>query len=272
MTARILRHDATADLVITSNSRPNPQVFPVCSDNCRKLTVGSLFAGIGGFDLGLERTGGFEIRWQVEIDEYCRRVLEKHWPHVQRYGDIREVTDVERVDVLCGGFPCQDISDAGSMEGIDGRRSGLWREMARLIRLVRPQYVVVENVAALLDRGLERVLRDLAEIGLHAEWHCIPAVSIGAPHRRDRLWILAYPDSERLSNAPERVLVSQKPTTQSGDWNRWTVVPSRLQRVVDGISTELDSIERLTCIGNAVVPQIVTWIGERILEWEAAHV
>lgn len=167
------------------------------------MTFGSLFAGIGGFDLGLERAG-MQCKWQVEIDPYCTRVLEKHWPHVKRYGDIRTVTDVERVDLICGGFPCQDISNAGSGAGLDGERSGLWTEYARIIRLVRPSYVVVENVAALLHRGLDRVLRDLSTSGYDAEWSLVSACSMGEPHMRQRLLIVAYADSldgrQRMGN------------------------------------------------------------------------
>jgi DNA (cytosine-5)-methyltransferase 1 len=159
------------------------------------VTVGSLFAGIGGFDLGFERAG-YEIRWQVEIDPWARRVLEKHWPHVHRHDDIRTAGAhiLETVDVLCGGFPCTDISLAGKGAGITGPQSGLWSEYARLIRELRPRYVVVENVAALLTRGLGRVLGELAACGYDAEWDCIPAAAVGAPHRRDRLWLVAYAD------------------------------------------------------------------------------
>jgi DNA (cytosine-5)-methyltransferase 1 len=159
------------------------------------MTVGSLFAGIGGFDLGFERAG-YDIRWQVEIDPWARAVLAKHWPHVYRHDDIRTAGahNLEAVDVLCGGFPCQDISLAGKGAGMgEGTRSGLWSEYARLIRELRPRYVVVENVAALLARGLGRVVGDLAACGYDAEWDCIPAAAVGAPHRRDRLWLVAYP-------------------------------------------------------------------------------
>jgi DNA (cytosine-5)-methyltransferase 1 len=201
------------------------------------LTVGSLFAGIGGFDLGLERAG-MRVVWQCEQDPFCRRVLGKHWPGVPCHPDVRALvadTDVSNgrgraaagrlsaaagagggeggggpvvpvrvpsVDVLCGGFPCQDISVAGRGEGIDGARSGLWGEYARLIRDLRPRYVIVENVAALLARGMERVLGDLAACGYDAEWDCIPASAVGAPHRRDRVWLVAYPQRSGRAGRP----------------------------------------------------------------------
>ncbi len=161
------------------------------------LTMGSLFAGIGGFDLGFERAG-FKTVWQVEINEYCRKVLARHFPDAERYADIREcgVHNLKPVDVICGGFPCQDISNAGLRAGIDGERSGLWREMHRIISELRPRYVVVENVAALLGRGISRVLGDLSEIGYDAEWQVISAADVGAPHLRERIWIMAYAGSE----------------------------------------------------------------------------
>lgn len=160
------------------------------------MTVGSLFAGIGGFDLGFERAG-YEIVWQVEIDEYCRRVLGRHFPRAERLGDIREcgAHNLKPVDIICGGFPCQDISVAGKRTGIDGARSGLWGEMRRIVCELQPRFVVVENVSALLYGGIERVLGELAASGYDAEWDCIPAYAVGAPHRRDRVWIVAYPAS-----------------------------------------------------------------------------
>jgi DNA (cytosine-5)-methyltransferase 1 len=163
-----------------------------------QLTFGSLFAGIGGFDLGFERAG-MRCEWQVEIDPYCQRVLAKHWPNVRRWDDVRTFPPAGdwTVDVICGGFPCQDISNAGKRAGIDGERSGLWAEYARIIRELRPSIVVVENVAALLNRGIERVLGDLAACGYDAEWDCIPASAVGAPHRRDRLFVLAHAPSLR---------------------------------------------------------------------------
>ena len=131
-----------------------------------------------------------------EIDPFCQRVLARHWPGVPIHDDIRTLSgaDVGSIDVICGGFPCQDISSAGKGAGIHGERSSLWFEYARLIGEIRPRYVIVENVAALLARGLDAVLGELAALGYDAEWHCIPASAVGARHRRDRIWVVAYPD------------------------------------------------------------------------------
>jgi len=159
---------------------------------------GSLFSGIGGFDLAAQRCG-FENIWQVEIDPYARKVLEKNFPDTKRFEDVYSVGahNLETVDIISGGFPCQDISNAGKRAGIEGRRSGLWGEYSRIICELRPKLVVVENVPALTFRGLYRVLGDLAEIGYDAEWTCIRASAVGAEHRRDRLWLIAYPDGVR---------------------------------------------------------------------------
>lgn len=156
------------------------------------LTFGSLFAGIGGFDLGFEQAG-MVCKWQVEIDDYATKVLEKHWPDVRRHSDVRTwpQPDTEPVDVICGGFPCQDISNAGKRAGLDGDRSGLFFEIIRIACEIRPRFIVLENVSALLNRGLDRVLGELAQIGFDAEWHCIPASAVGAPHQRDRVFIIA---------------------------------------------------------------------------------
>ena len=162
------------------------------------LKVLDLFSGIGGFSLGLERTGGFETVAFCEIEDFPRNVLAKHWPEVPCYEDVRELTaarlaaDGIAVDVICGGFPCQDISFAGRGAGLAGERSGLFYEIARLVGELEPRYVILENVAALLSRGLGDVLGTLASLGYDAEWHCIPASYVGAPHRRDRIWIIAY--------------------------------------------------------------------------------
>jgi len=161
------------------------------------LKVLDLFAGIGGFSLGLEKTGGFETIGFCEVDKKAQAVLKKHWPEVPIYDDVTKLTkdDIDgTVDVITGGFPCQDISLAGKGAGLEGERSGLWWEFHRLIKELQPKWVIAENVSALRSRGLDQVLRSLSEIGYDAEWHCIPASAVGAPHRRDRIWIVAYPN------------------------------------------------------------------------------
>ena len=160
------------------------------------MTCGSLFSGIGGFDLGLERAG-MEVRWQVERDEWCRNVLAKHWPDVKRYGDIHDLTgdELEPVDLICGGFPCQPVSVAGQQKGTDDDR-WLWPEFKRLVGLLRPRYVLVENVPGLLTanggHAFGEVLGDLADLGYDCEWTVLSAADVGAPHLRKRVWIVAH--------------------------------------------------------------------------------
>lgn len=223
-----------------------------------------LFSGIGGFSLGLERAGMQTVAF-CEIDPYCRQVLKRHWPHVRQYEDVRTLTgdtlgrDGIAVDVICGGFPCQDISWAGRGAGIEGGRSGLWSEYARLIGELRPRYAIVENVAALLERGMGRVLGDLAALGYDAEWHCISASDIGAPHSRERIWLVAYPASER----PRQLRWFGSATEGEGVGDiHWPADEPPRERVVDGVP---DRLERLTALGNAVVPQIPEMIGRAIL-------
>jgi DNA (cytosine-5)-methyltransferase 1 len=177
------------------------------------LRVLDLFSGIGGFSLGLERTGGFETVAFCEIEPFPRRVLAKHWPGVPCYDDVRTLTSARlaadgiTVDVITGGFPCQDLSVAGKQRGMgEGTRSGLWSEIVRLIGDLRPRYIIVENVAALLSGPSERrggwfgrVLGDLAECGYDAEWENIPASALGAPHRRERVWLVCYPSENERS-------------------------------------------------------------------------
>jgi DNA (cytosine-5)-methyltransferase 1 len=159
----------------------------------RSLTVGSLFSGAGCGDLGLE-WAGFDHAWFCEVDAYARRILALRWPDKPIYKDIREVdfTQIEPVDLLAGGFPCQDISVAGRGCGIEGARSGLWSEFARAIAEIRPRYALIENSPALVTRGLDVVLSDLAALGYDAQWHCVSAAAFGAPHKRDRIWIVGY--------------------------------------------------------------------------------
>jgi DNA (cytosine-5)-methyltransferase 1 len=288
-----------------------------------RVTFGSLFTGIGGLDLGLERAG-LQCAWQVEINAYATKVLTKHWPHVARFRDVRSVgrhttnlttcyCPLTPVDVLAGGFPCQDISPAGKRAGIDGERSGLWADFFRLICELRPRYVLVENSADLLRRGMGRVLGDLAGAGYDAEWCVLSAAQLGAPHLRRRTFIVAYPNSQQYDTStpprinsspgpetsPQRVYRSlahpdsngretlqQEPellqTSESGGvfqsshrnraffrrpiarWELWADEPN-VGRVAHGVPSRLD---RLSGIGNAVVPQVAEYIGNCVLAAE----
>ena len=265
------------------------------------ITFGSLFAGIGGFDLGFERAG-MVCKWQVEIDDYATKVLEKNWPNVHRERDIRQCGrhNLEQVDVICGGFPCQDISYAGRGAGLDGERSGLFFEAVRLVCELQARIVVLENVAALLTRGLDRVLGTLAAVGFDAEWHCIPAAAVGAPHIRDRVFVLAYAKGERCRETQKRrkrqaerasvgcqVLADTESDGLERQWaskqqvgytrslkeqleglrcargaNQWSIEPE-LGRVANGIPARA---HRLRCLGNAVVPQVAEYIGRCIVD------
>jgi len=155
------------------------------------MTHGSLFSGIGGFEQAAQWVG-IHTLWSCEIASYPRRILEKVFPKTTKHEDIKQLSNPGYVDVISGGFPCQDISLAGGGVGIYGSRSGLWCEMYRIIREVRPRYVIIENSTALLFRGFERVLCDLSEIGYDAEWQCISNYAFGYPHKRERLYLIAY--------------------------------------------------------------------------------
>ncbi len=165
--------------------------------------IGSLCTGYGGLDLAVELVLGGRLTWYAEVDQHARTVLEHRWPDVPNLGDIRAVdwTHVEPVDVLTAGFPCQDISNAGTRAGITGVHSSLWTSVADAVRVLRPRLVFVENVAALLRRGFDVVHRDLAALGYDTRWVCLRASDIGAAHRRDRLFLLAAPTERRPGGA-----------------------------------------------------------------------
>jgi len=246
-----------------------------------KLRVLDLFSGLGGFSLGLERTGGFDPVAFCEIAPFPRSVLARHWPNVPIFDDIRNLTAARLnaqgiyPNVIVGGFPCQDISTSGSREGLNGERSGLWWEFARLIGEIRPRYVILENSPELLDRWLGDILGALASFGLHAEWHCIPASAVGAPHRRDRVWIIAYAPGERqprqrgliqsLNSTPDayREASGFVRAVQGGS------LPFMCGRH-DGVSVRL-AADELHALGNAVVPQIPELIGNAILQTIASE-
>jgi len=207
--------------------------------------IGSLFSGIGGIEMGLELCGLGPVLWQCDNDPHARAVLATHWPSVRRYNDVREIDETaERPEIICGGFPCQDISLAGKGAGIDGARSGLWSEYARIIRALRPSVVFVENVAALVNRGIDRVLGDLAALGFDAEWDVFRASDVGAPHRRERLFLLAYAGCTRLEGEKH-----QEPFV--AERGRWLPEPD-VGRVA---SRSPLAAHRLRLLGNSVVPQ-----------------
>jgi len=286
-----------------------------------KLRVLDLFSGIGGFSLGLERATndgkytGFETVAFCEIEAFPRKVLAKHWPNVPCYDDVRTLTaerlaadGIAGIDVITGGFPCQDLSSAGRRAGIgEGTRSGLYAEVLRLACDLRPSFIILENVAGLLSGPSEqpgqwfgRVLGDLASIGYDAEWENIPAAALGAPHRRERVWIVAHPSQVddakfecvycrgenrfscdngpvlahaknlheqgvkcRCVDAQERARSFLRPIRSCSDGAGWWQVEPALGRVANGVPNRA---QRLAALGNAVVPQIPELIGNAILQ------
>jgi DNA (cytosine-5)-methyltransferase 1 len=274
-----------------------------------KLTTLEMFAGIAGFSVGLEKTGGFQTVGFIEKDDYCQRVLAKNFPGIPCHDDVTTYEFQEgEADVITAGFPCQDVSFAGAGAGLSGARSGLYREVIRAIRVVRPQYALLENVAALLNRGLDTVLGDLAEIGNDAEWHCIPASAVGAPHRRDRIWIIANPGGEQhegcrapLSGPLAEELSRTYPDAASerrGEAGqlRHNESEERLASICEDVADSQQGwgmpaagswwavepdvgrvahgipsrVDRLCGLGNAIVHQIATVIGHAILQSRGA--
>ena len=232
------------------------------------MKVGSLFAGIGGLELGLERAG-MEVVWQVEIDDFCNRVLEKHWPDVKRYRDVREVGkhNLEPVDLICGGFPCQPVSKAGKGMGQEDER-WLWPEFSRVVGEIRPRFVLMENVPALLVRGMGDILGDMAAIGFDAEWDCLPAGAFGARHKRDRTFLVAHPTGDGVEGGYIKAAPGWRTTSRVAPLTtspvRWDITEPCVCRATDGIPNRVD---RLRSLGNAVVPQVAEWIGRRIMEF-----
>lgn len=249
------------------------------------LTVGSLFSGIGGLDLGLEQAG-MQTVWQVEFDDWARGKLDENFPHTEKFKDVRDVGkhNLKPVDLICGGFPCQDLSSAKrNAEGLDGKRSGLWFEYFRIICELRPSYVVIENVPTLTNAGLDRVLSNLASIGFDAEWQTLSAEGFGLPHRRQRLFIIAYAAGVQrefsqgqagnsyptVYGKTRNVRVRPAPSIYLNDIKRRIVeIPEHL-RVGNGLSFEFSEIKAaVRGYGNAVCPPVAKWIGERIIEFD----
>jgi DNA (cytosine-5)-methyltransferase 1 len=271
------------------------------------MTHGSLFSGIGGIDLGFE-WAGIETKWQVEIDPYCRELLGKRFPNAKQFEDVKDIyrftheyrdvygdreimwcdrhdmdfsdckcvgcsqwdDEMEQVDIISGGFPCTDISQIKrGAKGLKGDQSGLWSEMYRVVGLLQPQFVLIENVPMLTIRGGVRVIADLAEIGYSTEWQIVGADDVGAWHRRKRIWIVAYPNGSMLerytrNEIQDKVWPDEIRRTGESYWSSsWTEVASKLCRENDGIPKRVD---RLKGIGNAVVPHIPYIIGKRLKE------
>ena len=238
------------------------------------MKVGSLFSGIGGFDLGLVRAG-MEIVFQVEIDDFCRKVLAKHapeyWHNAERFNDVKEVGkhNLKPVDLICGGFPCQPFSQAGKQRGKADDRY-LWPEMLRVIRELKPRWIIGENVAGFINMELENTLIDLEAEGYKVEVFVLPAYGVGLPHERNRVWIVAY--SNKIYGGSWMELHTKYPKTILENNNRYCLESqqaaiSTITRKVDGLSSKLDK-DRLGALGNAVVPQIVEILGRCIMEIE----
>jgi DNA (cytosine-5)-methyltransferase 1 len=239
----------------------------------RKMRVLDLFAGQGGMTLGLHRAGGFETAAFCEIDPFARAILAKNWKKVPRYEDITtaDFESLGPVDLVAGGFPCQDISLAGNGAGLAGSRSGLFWHLLRAAGMVGWPKLLLENVAELLNRGLGTVLGALAALGYDAEWHCIPASAVGAPHRRDRVWIIADPQREGwqrpLTEYGLSCSISEAfPVTGDGSIGGWCRMAEGLNhlRGGDGLPIGMER-SRIRLCGNAVVPQIPELIGRSIL-------
>lgn len=241
------------------------------------LTVGSLFSGVGGLDLGLERAG-MNVIWQSEIDPFASRVLARHWPTVPNLGDITTIdwSSVERPDLICGGYPCQPFSLAGPRNGTGDPRH-LWPWMLDAVRVLRPRYTLLENVAAHLGLGFDAVLGGLAEIGFDAEWSVVSACSVGAPHLRRRLFCVAYPSSEGpgpLASSAPRDEGTDEGRAQDDDQlalghaaaqgrrDHWRAEPG-VAMLADGFPRGVVR-PRNRAYGNAVVPQVAELIGRRI--------
>lgn len=236
-----------------------------------ELTVGSVFSGVGGLDLGLERTGGFKIIWQSEIDHYCCQVLRRHWPDIPNHGNavLIDWDNVEPPDLICGGYPCQPFSTAGKRNGTSDLRH-LWPFLAEGIRRLRPRYVLLENVLGHLSLGFGEVIGEMAVLGYDTRWDCVSAYSVGSPQHRERVFIVGVrrPDLSDTDGSGSKsrswTEFFARRIAQPDQYGWWAVEPG-VGRVADGIPNRLD---RIRALGNAVVPQVAEHIGRSILELE----
>ena len=236
------------------------------------MTHGSLFSGIGGFELGAKRAG-IKTIWNCEINPFCRMILKKHFPETTQYTDITTLKNPPYVDIISGGFPCQDISIANPKgEGLNGKRSGLWKEMLRIICETRPHYVLIENSPELLRKGFSTLLQNLSEAGYDAEWQCLQARDFNLPHKRERLFIICYATCIRFADSiikPDQLqkILSKKISGQTPlpmPIKRFNAKSDyRSVRMYNGFSKELDT-NRITALGNAVIPSIAQYLFECI--------
>ena len=233
------------------------------------MRIGSLFSGIGGLELGLERAiPGAHTVFQVEQNKYARAVLAKHWPNAQRFDDVKEVGahNLPACDLLCGGFPCQDLSALNSNgTGLEGSRSGLWGEFARIAGELEPRWIIVENVHHTWRRWVPSVRRDLYRLGYASVPLRLSAADVGARHRRRRVFILAHPDGQQLRKLPRWWSRQDgQGAPESAKPNRWPAPPEPC-RAPHGLSHRVD---RLRCLGNAVVPQVAEVMGRVVMQLE----
>lgn len=240
-----------------------------------KLRVLDLFSGIGGFSLGLERTGGFETVAFCENNPFCQSILNKHWPEVPIYDDVQsaDFRPLKSVGLVTAGFPCQDASFAGKGAGITGERTRLFWTVLRAVRMVGQPKLLLENVAALLDRGMGTVLGALAQIGYDSEWHCIPSSYIGGWSRRDRIWIYAHANNQHGKRGVTQPILGQRDISRQSTRvaERWPGRSNLPAPVFAGTSSEVPGrVDRTEAIGNTVDPYIPEMIGYAILEARAA--
>lgn len=239
------------------------------------LSHGSLFSGIGGFELGAKKAG-INTKWNCEIEEFNRKVLKKNFPNSYQYTDILKMEKPEYVDIISGGFPCQDISIAKTKNilGINGKRSSLWKEMYRIICEVRPQYIIVENSPMLINRGLETVIIDFAKIGYVFEWQCLSATQFGFNHIRERFYGIAYSEQMRFSGNNEVFEFFQEVLSKETPGQNYLPMSIKrfnsssnyeLLRIDDGFSRELDK-NRIAACGNAVIPLIAYYLFKTIIK------
>lgn len=239
----------------------------------KKLTLGSCFSGIGGFEKGAEMAG-IKPLWSIENNPFCQSILKKNFKKIKVYGDIREIENLPTVDIVCGGFPCQDISVNGKGEGIKGEKSSLWGEMYRICCILRPPFIVIENSPALTSRGLCTILSDLAKIGYDAEWQCLSNYTFGFPHERERIYLVAYRNSVGTQSMVQKHKIFRplfqlpKKTGQDNalfvaQWVK-QYAENRVFGNNDGIPNYVD---RVTAIGNTVNPIIAEWIFNLIKEF-----